>query len=215
MRTGRNIRRFSFPLLPLAFCLLLASCYNYDQEVTLNRDGSGTLRVRIEMEPFTFPGEPEPDVGRSERQPCRTPTMGFEEISGVELSSCEEWIEDFRIHEEALYSFNRVDLLSTRGWSYSWEREGAYKVLRVSFDTEEDAPAKEDKAGALEEMAGFRGAHFTVTLPKEIAGAPGAVVSGNTAEWDFRWEDVIDQGLTRIDMEARVKLNFFQRVFGW
>jgi len=139
----------------------------------------------------------------------------LEEIPGVELSSCEEWIEDYRVHEEALYSFNRVDALSTGGWSYSWERKGNFKVLSVSYDTGEDAPTEKEKAGAAEEMAGFRGARFTVILPKEIAEAPGAVVEGNTATWDYPWEEVINEGLTHIDMEASVKLNWFQRIFGW
>jgi hypothetical protein len=215
MRMPGKIRRISLYLLPLTFFLLLADCYNYDQELTLNRDGSGTLMVHIEMEQFTIFGEVEPKVEKLERQPCQTPTMEFEEIPGVELSSCVERIEDYRIHEEALYSFNDVGLLSTKGWSYSWEREGDSKVLRVSFDTEEDPPTEAEKAGAAEEMAGFRGARFTITLPKTIAEAPGAVIKGNTATWDYPWDKVIDEGLTRIDMEARVELNLLQRIFGW
>jgi hypothetical protein len=215
MRSGWNVRRISFFLFPFTFSLFFAGCYNYDQELTLNRDGSGTLRVRIEMAQFTVSGETGSMLEKHKRQPCQTPTMEFEEAQGVELLSCEEWIEDYRIYEEATYSFEKVDKLSTKGWSYLWEREGAYRILRVSFDTGEDPPTEAEKAGAAEEMAGFRGARFKVTLPKKIVEAPGAVIDGNMATWDYPWEKVISEGLTRIDMEAKVKLNWFQRIFGW
>lgn len=215
MRTGWKIRRISLYLLPFTFSLFFAGCYNYNQEITLNRDGSGTLLVQIEMKQFAFSSEQTPKVEKLERQSCETATMKFDQISGVELSSCEEWIEDYRIHEEAIYTFDQVSALSTEGWSYSWDREGAFKVLRVSFDTSADPPSDVEKEGAAQEMAGFRGARFKVTLPGTITDAPGAAIEGNTATWEYPWDKVIDEGLTRIDMEARVRLNFLQRFFGW
>jgi hypothetical protein len=141
--------------------------------------------------------------------------MDFEEIPGVELLSCETRIEDYRVFNEALYSFNNVDVLSTKGWSYSWNREGVFKVLRISYDTGEDEPSDNEKAKALDEMAGFRGARFTITLPKNIAAAPGAKIKDNTATWEYSWETVIEEGLTKIEMVASVNLNFLQRIFGW
>jgi hypothetical protein len=85
----------------------------------------------------------------------------------------------------------------------------------MDYETGEEPPTEDDKAKAREEMAGFRGASFSVTLPKEISEAPGAAIEGRTATWDHTWEKIIDEGITELHMEARVKLNFWQRLFGY
>jgi hypothetical protein len=205
-----------FALCTLHLALtLFAGCYNYEQELTLNRDGSGTLRVLIEHEQIGLIGDPQPRIRERASQTCTDTHLDLEEIQGVELLSCRNRIEDYMVLNEVLYSFEKVDVLSTRGWSYSWDREGSFKVLRIFYDTGEDEPSEHEKEKALREMAGYRGARFTVNLPKSIDETNGAMIEGNKATWDFPWETVIEEGLTKIEMEAKVKLNSFQRIFGW
>ena len=203
-------------LLSLTFLLiLLAGCYSYSQNIDLNRDGSGRLKVLIEHEQMNFFNERSEKVRERKKEDCQEASYHWGDIKGVEVQSCQTWIEDYRVFEEAVYSFNDVSLLSTEEWSFSWQREGSYKVFTMDYETGEEPPTEADKAGAREEMAGYRGVSFSVTLPKTISEAPGATIEGRTATWDLTWEEIIDEGITELHMVARVKLNFWQRLFGW
>jgi len=210
----RGAQRTFFVLCTLHLAFFLAGCYSYSHQVDLNRDGSGTLRVQIEHEQIHFFLDGE-TVRERDVEDCQEASYHWGKIQGVEMRSCQSWIEDFRVFEEAVYSFNDVSLLSTQGWSFSWQREGSYKVFTMDYETGEGPPTEDVKAKAREEMAGFRGASFSVTLPKEISEAPGAAIGGRTATWDHTWQKIIDEGITELHMEARVKLNFWQRLFGW
>jgi len=212
---SRRALRIFFALCTLHSALLLAGCYSYSHDVSLNRDGSGIMKVYIEHEQFSFSFTPSPKIEYREKQDCEEPGFDWSQMDGVEMQSCQNWIRDYRVFEESIFSFNDVSLLSTEGWSFRWQREGSDKVFTMSYDTGEDTPTQDDKIGAREEMAGFRGVRFSVTLPKNISDAPGALVKGNTATWDYTWDEVIDEGMTELHMVARVKLNLFQRLFGW
>lgn len=206
--------RTLFTLVPLAFLLsLLAGCYSYSQHVTLQPDGSGTIKTLIEHEQITFLGESKKVENRA-RSKCSETELNLEKIHGVEIVECEDWIENYRVYEEAIFSFSDVSILSTEMWSYTWEREGPFKVFTMIYETGEDAPTEEEKAEARSDMEGYRGARFTVTLPRAIAEAPGATVEGNTATWDYPWETIIDEGLTRLEMTAKMKMSFWERLFG-
>jgi len=210
-RSRRSISVFLF------FCvlILLGGCYSYSHHIDLNRNGSGTLKVLIEHAQIDFYGGPSEPVRQRDREDCDETSVEWGEIEGVSLQSCQSWIEDFHIFEEAVYSFDHVSRLTTEEWSFSWERQGSYKVFTMDYVTGEEPPTEEDKAATRKEMEGFKGVSFSVTLPKEIADAPGAVVEGRTATWNHTWKEIIDEGVTELHMTARVKLNFWQRLFGW
>ncbi|MDF1535339.1 MAG: hypothetical protein P1S46_02415 [bacterium] len=192
---------------------LLAGCYSYSQHVTLGKDGSGTIKTLIEHEQITFSGAAEKVESRA-RAKCANSELGFEKIHGAEVVQCANWVEDYRVFEEAIYSFSDVSVLSTGMWSYTWERVGPLKVFTMLYETGEGAPTEQDKVDARKDMEGYRGVTFSVTLPGSIVEAPGAVVEGKTATWDYPWETVIDEGLTRLEMTAKVKLGWWERLFG-
>ena len=98
--------------------------------------------------------------------------------------------------------------------STNWEREGRSKVLTLIYDSGEDPPTEQEKAGARKDMEGYHGITFTVTLPGTITEAPGAEIKGNTAIWDIPWERFIDEGITRLEMKAATKLSLWERLFG-
>ncbi len=210
----RRWMRTLFPLVPLTFLLtLLAGCYSYSQHVTLQQDGSGTIKTLIEHEQITFLGESKKVQNRA-RSKCSDTELNLEQIPGVEIVQCEDWIENYRVYEEAIFSFSNVSVLSTGMWSYTWEREGPFKVFTLIYETGEDPPTEEEKTEARRDMEGYRGSQFTVTLPRTIAEAAGAKVEGNTATWDYTWETIIDEGLTRLEMTAKIKLGLWERLFG-
>jgi hypothetical protein len=212
---SRGALRTLFTLCTLLSALFLASCYSYSHDVYLNKDGSGTMKIYIEHEQVSYSLKQSPKIEQREKQDCDEPALDWGQIEGVEIQSCQNWIEDYRVFEESIFSFNDVSLLSTEEWSFRWQREGSDKVFTMSYDTGESAPTKDDQIGAREEMAGFRGVRFSVTLPKNISDAPGALVKGNTATWDYTWDEIIDEGMTELHMVAKVKLNLLQRIFGW
>jgi len=172
------------------------------------------LEVFIEHEQVSFSSNLSPKIEKREKQDCDEPALDWGRIEGVEMQSCRNWIEDYRVFEEVLYSFNDVSILSTDEWFFSWDRKGSYMIFTMSYDTGEGPPSEENKIGARKEMAGYRGVRFSVTLPKKISEAPGAVVEGNTATWDFTWDKIIDEGITELNMEAKIRFNLLQRLFG-
>jgi len=216
MRPLPTALRPFFSLLSLTFFLaLLTGCYSYSHDIVLNKDGSGTLKVFIEHEQVSYSSKPPPKIKEQEKQECSESSYHWGNIEGVDIQSCVYWIEDYHVFEEMLYSFNDVSALSTEEWSFSWELEGSFKVFTMSYDTGADPPTAGEMVGAREEMAGFRGVRFSVTLPKEILEAPNAEVEGKTATWDYTWDRIIDEGMTELHMVAKVKLNLWQRLFGW
>jgi hypothetical protein len=216
MRRIFPLSTFHLPLRTLLLLLLivvLPSCYSYSQHVTLQPDGSGTIKTFVEHEQITFLGESKKVETRA-RSKCSDTELNFEKIPGVELVQCEDWIENYKVYEEAIFSFSDVSALSTGMMSYSWKKEGNFKEFTLVYETGEDPPTEQDKINARKDMEGYRGTLFTVTLPGAIAEAPGAKVDGNTATWDYPWETIIDEGLTRLEMRATVKLGFWERLFG-
>jgi hypothetical protein len=159
-------------------------------------------------------------VESRERAKCTETEVDLEKIPGVELVSCEDWIENYKVYEEAIFSFSDVSVLSTRMMSYSWERpvkngeKQDFREFTLVYDTGGDPPTEQEKIDARSDMEGYRGVTFAVTLPGTIAGAPGAEIKGNTATWDYPWEKVIDEGITLLEMRATVKLGFWERLFG-
>jgi hypothetical protein len=205
------------PLLALSTFLLalslLAGCYSYSQHVTLNKDGSGNIKTFVEHAQISFLGERK-EVESRERAKCTETEIDLEKIPGVMLVSCEDWIENYKIYEEAIFSFSDVSVLSTGLMSYSWKKEGNTREFTLVYDSGGDPPTEQEKTDASKDMEGYRGVTFAVTLPGTIAEAPGAVVEGKTATWDYPWEKVIDEGLTLLEMKATIKLGFWERLFG-
>jgi hypothetical protein len=206
--------RRPFLLSTLAFLLIpLAGCYSYSQHVTLNKDGSGTIKTWVEHAQISFLGERK-EMETRDRAKCTETEIDLEKIPGVELVSCEDWIDNYKVYEEAIFSFSDVSVLSSGLMSYSWKKEGNTREFTLVYDSGSDPPTEQEKADARKDMEGYRGVTFAVTMPGSIATAPGAVVEGNTATWDYPWEKVIDEGLTRLEMKATVKLGFWERLFG-
>ena len=205
------------PYLALSTLLLALSlftgCYSYSQHVTLNKDGSGTIKTFVEHAQISFLGERQ-EVENRERGKCTETEIDLEKIPGVEIVSCEDWVENYKVYEEAIFSFSDVSVLSTGMMSYSWKKEGNIREFTLVYETASDPPTEQEKVDARKDMEGYRGVTFTVTLPGTIAEAPGAVVKGTTATWDYPWEKVIEEGLTRLEMRARVKLGFWEKLFG-
>ena len=210
----RRRMRSTFLLSTLAFLLIpLAGCYSYSQHVTLNKDGSGTIKTFVEHAQISFLGERQ-EVENRERATCTDTEIDLEKIPGVEIVSCEDWVENYKVYEEAIFSFSDVSVLSTGMMSYSWKKKGNIREFTLVYETASDPPTEQEKVDARKDMEGYRGVTFTVTLPGTIAEASGAVVKGNTATWDYPWEKVIDEGITRLKMKASVKLGFWERLFG-
>ena len=102
MYSFRNSTHTIFALCTLLSALFLAGCYSYSHDVHLNRDGSGTLKVFIEHEQVSFSLKQSPKIEYQEKLECEESVDNWSLIEGVELKSCQNWIEDYRVFEESI-----------------------------------------------------------------------------------------------------------------
>jgi hypothetical protein len=195
-------------LAALAVALVaLAGCINYDQELTLNPDGSGTVKIRYDRTGGSTGGEEEGSVDMS-----AAPKLSFtEEEIMAEYEGAPVTVRDIEIGEtdegvpEATYyiDFKNITDLNGRGvfalegdklkQTFSIDSDGDNQIFKQLVQLKMDV----DDPSQLSEYK------FTYILnaPGEIVDSNGTV-AGNTVSWEYSLDKLIN---TDTEMTATYK----------
>jgi len=195
-------------LATLAVALVVvAGCINYDQELTLKPDGSGTVKIRYDRT-----GGATGEEGEASLDLSAAPKLSFTEAEiKAEYESVPVTVRDIVIGKtesdapEATYfvdfkkitDLNGVGIFALEGeklkQTFSLERSGSNDVFKQLVQLKMDV---EDPS----QLSGFK---FTYTLnaPNAITETNGKA-SGNTVKWEYTLDKLIN---TDTEMTATYK----------
>jgi len=198
-------RRNLWYVLMLAIPLLLAGCFEYDHEVVINEDGSGTVRVHYnDVTEKIVDREESPPAARNLPQLPITKSAVVSSFGGVPLVVKDVEIKTVDGNPDVSYvvSFGDVEDLNGRGifnlengkftQTFSLrEDEGLWTYEhRLDFDWPLD---EETYYGYYLERCDFT---FWAKLPGEIADSNGIEGSDNTVRWEYDLSDLLGEEQT-------------------
>jgi hypothetical protein len=196
-------------LAALAVALVaLAGCINYDQELTLNPDGSGTIKIRYDR----TGGSTGEEEGEGSIDMSAAPKLSFtEDEITAEYEGAPVTVRDIEIGEtdagvpEATYyiDFNNVTDLNGRG---VFALEGDKLKQTFSLDAAGDTTVFKQLVQLkmdVEDTSGLTDYKFTYILnaPAEVVDSNGTV-AGNTVTWEYSLDKLIN---TDTEMTATYK----------
>jgi hypothetical protein len=197
-----------FGLAALAFALLVvAGCINYDQELTLNPDGSGTVKIRYDRT-----GGSSGEEGEASLDVSGAPKLSFtEDEIMAEYEGAPVTVRDIAIGEtdagvpEATYVIDFKNVTDLNGYgifalegdklkqTFSLDQSGENQVFKqlvqLKMDVKDVSPLSDYK--------------FTYILhaPGEVAETNGAVTD-QTVKWEYTLDKLIN---TDTEMTATYK----------
>lgn len=135
-----NIAKRTWALVAVvAGCALLASCFETEQEFTLNPDGTGKMELNTVFPNVSLDGDTKRDDAA-----LNEAVSGFlKEAEGIEAwkDVSYAWTDDGRIRFKGTGYFtdiSEIDLQNIMFMGFSWETEGANGTLTMSFENDED-----------------------------------------------------------------------------
>ncbi|UCH77282.1 MAG: hypothetical protein JSU81_05950 [Candidatus Coatesbacteria bacterium] len=184
-----------------------AGCISYEVNLSLEKDGSGTVVVDTWVD---YLGEEEGDQEVAEA-PEISEEMGpaFAELEGVTVE--ENWArtegegDDRREHTHLLLAFEDVEILSGQGifenQDLTFEKKGKEYVFTHEIRNVREQPAAETAEESSEEneelaRALFEGYTFTYTvvMPGDVTDTNGIVADdGRTVTWEWPLYDFAQQ----------------------
>ena len=191
-------------LIVLAIPLALAGCIEYDQEMTINEDGSGTVKIHYN----SAAQEPVKGGGWLRSGAENVPALPFSEEGIIDsYGEAPLVVEDVNIatiegNPDASYrvSFDDIEDLNGRGIFYLEEGK-----LAQTFSLEEeeetctyeqnidfDWPLKEEDKSDLAEYV-FT---YNVKVPGEILETNGTPVSGDKVKWEYNLAELLNAETT-------------------
>jgi len=212
-------RRVQHALAAAAVLVLAGGCFDFDQELFVNEDGSGRSVLRYAalesfvassaMARFMQPGTKDMLMNK------QAIVDHFATLDGVRLSKVDLWAEGETRYVRAHIDFEDVNALSTRGVAYSWRVEGEHKVFKITLDRDYGRGAK----GKLQEQlaAGLmkNGFRFKVHLPRKIVESNAKNVDWSVAEWYVPLGFFIHPDAKTIQLYAKVEAGTWDRVKAW
>lgn len=215
-RNSSAVRRF---LACIAALCLSVGCFDFDQELFVNEDGSGRSVLRYAalesfvasspMARFMQPGTKDLLMNK------QAIIEHFASLEGVHLRKIDLWNEGDTRYVRAHIDFDDIHALSTRGVTYTWRVEGAHKVFRITLDRDYGRGSK----GQLQEQlaAGLmkNGFRFKVHLPRKIVDSNAKSVDWSVAEWYVPLGYFIHPDAKTIQLYAKVEADTWDRVKAW
>lgn len=207
-----------WPLIAAAAVILLAGCINYDQELTLNADGSGQMKIHYSNAGQQPPGkektgEGEINLGQAPKLPFTEEEIkkGYEGAKGVTVKDIIVETKDNVPHATYTITFKDIHELNGKG---IFALEG--DKLRQTFSLTDETGAKLFKQlvqlkMAVEDPSTLSAYKFTYkfTAPGEILETNGTKGEANTVTWEFPLDKLINK-----DTEMTVKFKAKKAILG-
>lgn len=191
-------------LIVLAIPLTLAGCVEYDQEVVINKDGSGTVRIHYN----SAAQEPVEDGAWLQSWAENVPDLPFSEEEIIDsYGDAPLVVEDVSVatierNPDASYriSFDNIEDLNGRGifyleegkltqtFSLEKEEETCTYEQNINFDW----PLKEADKSDLAEYVFV----YNVNVPGEILETNGTLVSGDEVNWEYSLAELLNAETT-------------------
>lgn len=206
-------------VLAVVFVVFLTGCVQYNEELVLNRNGSGKLTSKMGITDMDqmFGMFDEDDVSEEEYDEEELPV---EDIPGIKVISAREYTEDGVDWTDVTLEFETLEALS-QGFSsedfvpvgnISFEREGINLVYRrvlpnLTRYSEEELEMDEmmGMGMSMQMLTMFMGDAYwvyEVTLPGRIIDSNAdETVNSNTVKWTFPMTDLIT---TDTEMWAKI-----------
>jgi len=198
--------------------ILLAGCINYDQDLALNADGSGTMTVHYSSAAQKLPGkekegEGEVNLGQAPKLPFDEAEIrkGYEGAKGVVIKDVKVEEKENVPHATYVIAFKDINELNGKG---IFALEG--DKLRQTFSLTDDAGAKLFKQLVqlkmdVQDPSTLSTYKFTYKFkaPGEVFETNGTKGEGNTVSWEYSLDKLINK-----DTEMTVKFKAKKAVFG-
>jgi hypothetical protein len=182
-------------LLLSCFVLVAVGCINVDQEITLDENGGGQMKVLVSARLSFYSSE---EFGRTDVDI----ETAFEEITfreGITLVSEKEYdTEGFHIWEKH-YLFSHIRQLGNQDLNITLQKDGDDHVLGLEAVLVNEAHPgltkeeleRDDIQQLLAELAGYR-YRLKIIVPKPVKEAPEAQVEGRSASWEMTLDRMLN-----------------------
>lgn len=143
---SKFVRKFSSWVTIIAGCALLSSCFETEQEITLNPDGSGKMKLDTAFPNISLDGGQELND-----KALRDAVAGFlEEAEGFDAwrDVSYEWTDDGKVRFKGTGYFpdiSEVDLGNASMMGFEWKSDGGNGSLAMTIEDDDD----EDDEAAL------------------------------------------------------------------
>jgi hypothetical protein len=183
------------------FVALLAGCINYEENITLNSDGSGTMMMHYSIAQQLYAmmqmSDGSQQQGKEDEMPFKFKESEIRadmNAPGVTVEKVEQKAEGDQQHFYVHIKFNKItDLNQTKAFQkmkFEWNETGDNVVFRQVLEGDkkqtEENPMGDQMASAMLGNAKFK---FTVTLPSKALPAPdtnGTIQEdGKTVVWEW------------------------------
>jgi hypothetical protein len=193
-------------LLLLTVPLALAGCFKYDQDMTLNEDGSGTVSIHYNAPAQKELGEDEepaawiekvPELPISERAIADSFGGMPLVVEGVNVTTVDGYPDvSYRVKFDDVEDLNGRGIFSFEGGKFAQTfslraEEGVWTYEQV---IDFDWPLEEESY--YEYNLSRCALTFQVKPPGEIVESNGTTAEGNTVRWEYTLADVLNKETT-------------------
>lgn len=206
-------------LLLLGFLFSLSGCFDFEEMIYLNPDGSGRAVIRYAVLPSLIAGSPffrlpEGSIPLSREDVAKRlalkPGLIADRIDVYDL----EGMRNVRIHLQ----FEHIRYLTDQGISYSYEPEGKYLVLKIKVarGARPGQVRQPELQKAIAQGMTNHGFRFKVFLPRKVEESNADKVEWSVASWFVPLGYFFDPTVSEDKiLYAKIPLTFWERVKLW
>jgi len=219
---GRFYRRIFLQIRGMVFLLslfFLGGCFDFEEMVYLNPDGSGRAVLRYAVLPSLIGGSPflklpEGSIPLSQEEVAKR--LALKE--GITVDRIDVYdlqgMRNVRVH----LAFNDIRALSDQGVDYSYEPEGRYRVLRIRIvrGVRPGQVKQPELQKAIAQGMRDHGFRFKVFMPRKVVESNADSVEWSVVSWFVPLGYFFDPTETedRV-LYAKIPLTFWERVKFW
>lgn len=142
MSKNRSTRLLLWPFIAVA-CLLLHSCFETEQEYTLNPDGRGKVVMKSVFPNISFDGENE----QTDESLKKAVADFIKQTEGVEVwkDVSYGWTDDGRVRFQGTAYFEDISELDFKNvgmMNFAWQKDGDTGVLKMTFEESDQGGEK-------------------------------------------------------------------------
>lgn len=205
----------SYLLLGL-WLLVATGCFEYQQTIYINADGSGRSEIKYAL-PInvmeSVKGQPGAPVGIPLTREQLEQQFGSK--PGIKLLGGAFREENALKIIEIMLEFENVERLNQSGIAYEWFTEGDERVVRMVVERKPQNIKMNQVHQMLIKGLTDSGAHITMYMPRRVSWSNADKADGNTVRWFLPAGWVLDPNAGPRTLEARYKITTVERVQGW
>ena len=206
--------RLRFIVLILVWLLTATGCFEFQQTLYVNADGSGRTELKYALplnllDSVKTQGPVGIPLTKEQLQAQFGSRPGLTILGG-----------SFRVEEtlkvvEIMLEFDNIENLSQSGIVYEWYTDGDERVMRMVVERKPQNIKINEIHKMLIKGLTDSGAHITVYLPRRVSWSNADKADGNTVRWFLPAGWLLDPNAGPRTLEARYKITTVERVQGW